>query len=68
MNSASLIESADMAEERAAADALRTAQTRDDLVSVWWRECDHFQGEARVRLQDIYDARLIKYVPLARAG
>lgn len=66
--SASRIEVADEAEERAAADALRATQTRDDLVSVWWRECDHFEGEARSRLQDIYDARLVKYVPLARAG
>lgn len=45
---------ADEAEERSAAEALRAATTKDDLISAWWRDCDHFEGAARERLQDVY--------------
>lgn len=49
---------ADEAEERSAAEALRAATTNDQLISAWWRDCDHFEGAARERLQDVYATRL----------
>jgi hypothetical protein len=66
--SASRIELADEAEERAAADALRAARTKDELVSAWWHEADHFQGAARERLQEEYATRLREFAPMSRAG
>jgi len=59
---------ADEAEERSAADALRAARTKDELVSLWWREADHFEGAARRRLQEVYADRLGQFTPLSRAG
>jgi len=59
---------ADEAEERSAADALRAATTKDELVSLWWREADHFEGAARRRLQEVYADRLVQFSPLSRAG
>ena len=46
-------------EEQCAHEALRAARTTDELASVWWRDADAFQGEARERLQDTYSARLV---------
>lgn len=68
MISASGIERADMAEELAAGMALSLAETRDELVSVWWRSCERFTGDARLRLQDIYQDELRKFVPMSAAG
>lgn len=59
---------ADLAEEQSAAEALRSATTQDELVSNWWRDCEHFQGAARERLQEEYAARLLEFVPLGIAG
>lgn len=49
---------ADRAEERAAADALRAATTRDDLVSAWWKHCEGFSGKAWDRLSAVYSEKL----------
>jgi hypothetical protein len=46
--------------EHAAALALRATKTNDELVSVWWRDCEQFDGEARERLQAIYAVQLRK--------
>lgn len=62
------IVAADRAEEHSAAEALRAATSLDELVSTWWRDADHFQGEQRERLQDIYAAKVAKFAPMARAG
>lgn len=59
---------ADEAEERSAAEALRAATTKDELVSLWWREADHFEGAARRRLQQVYADRLAVFAPYTRAG
>jgi hypothetical protein len=62
------IERADFAEELAAGMALSLATTKDELLSVWWTSCDHFEGEARERLQAIYAEALVKFAPMQRAG
>jgi len=62
------IERADEAEELAAGMALSLATTKDELVSLWFRDCDHFEGEARERLQTIYAEALVKFAPMQRAG
>jgi hypothetical protein len=66
--SASLIERADMAEELASGMALFLAETKAELVSIWNSECDHFEGDARIRLQDIYADRLRQFAPMQSAG
>jgi hypothetical protein len=48
--------------------ALSLATTKDELLSVWWTSCDHFEGEARERLQAIYAEALVKFAPMQRAG
>jgi hypothetical protein len=58
----------ELAEELAAGMALSLATTKDELVSIWWRECDHHKGEARARLKDIYADKLAQFAPMARAG
>lgn len=55
------IELADQAEEVAARFALRAAKDKDELISVWWREAEHFAGPARARLQDEFAERLRKF-------
>ncbi len=62
------IEMADEAEEIAAAMALRAARTTDELVSIWWRECEHFAGPARDRLREEYTTKLHMFAPMQRAG
>lgn len=59
---------ADEAEERSAADALRAATTKDELVSIWWREAAHFSGDQRRRLQQVYADKLVQFMPMSRAG
>lgn len=49
---------ADRAEEQAAAMALRSTQTTPDLLIVWNRDCEHFAGPARERLQAEYTRQL----------
>lgn len=50
---------ADEAEERSAADALRAATTKDELLYAWWADCDHWpEGAGRDRLRDVYGTRL----------
>lgn len=68
MITASRIEAADEAEERAAGAALRSATTSDELISVWWRDCERFSGDARERLQMIYEECLTPFAPMSRAG
>lgn len=52
---------ADLAEEQCAAEALRLATSKDELVSCWWRDCEHFQGAARERLQDEFAIKLREF-------
>lgn len=66
--SASMIEHADIAEELAAGMALKLATSKDELVSLWFRDCDHFEGAARERLQAVYAEVLARFAPMARAG
>lgn len=49
---------ADRAELDSAVEAIRSTTTKDELVSVWWRDCDHFSGRQRERLQAEYADRL----------
>jgi hypothetical protein len=49
---------ADQAEEEAAHEALRATTTRDELVSVWWRDAERFEGAARERLSETYAEKL----------
>jgi len=49
---------ADQAEEEAAAMSLRATTDRDELISVWFRDAERFEGEARERLQAIYAEKL----------
>lgn len=66
--SVSRTEPIDRAEEMAAGVALALANTKDELVSIWWRDCDHFEGDARQRLQDIYADKIANFAPMQRAG
>ena len=54
------ITTADRTEEKAAAKALRDARNRSELIAAWAINCEHFRGEARVRLQVVYSAQLRK--------
>lgn len=63
-----MIDRASDAEEHAAALSLRAAANKDDLVSIWWRECDHFDGAPRERLQEEYAIQLRRFAPMSRAG
>lgn len=51
-----------------AADYLRAAKSPQELVSLWWRYCDHTEGEVRERLNDVYNAALRKLAPMGAAG
>lgn len=51
---------ADRTEEKAAAKSLREARTSSELIAAWAMNCEHFRGEARVRLQVVYSAQLRK--------
>ncbi len=68
MITASRVESADYAEELSAGMSLNLATTKDELISLWYRDCDHFEGDARRRLQDIYADKLAQFAPMQRAG
>lgn len=45
--------------------SLMAAMKPDDLVSIWWRHCEPFYGEARERLQEVYAQRLRELGALA---
>lgn len=66
--SASRIELADEAEERDAAEAIRAARNKEELVSVWWDSAEHFAGAARERLQEEYAIKVRQFAPMASAG
>jgi hypothetical protein len=68
MITASRVESADYAEELSAGMSLKLATTKDELVSLWFRDCDHFEGEQRARLLDVYAEKLTEFAPMQRAG
>ncbi len=65
MNARDFITSADLAEEEAAAMSLRATTTKEELVAVWWRDAEHFSGQARERLQEEYALQLRKMGVLA---
>jgi hypothetical protein len=58
---------ADRAEEQAAAMSLNAAKTAEDLGLVWSMECEHFTGDARVRLTLLYRERIGHLAPMSRA-
>jgi len=68
MNAHDPILAADLHEEQEAAKALHAAKTKDELVSVWWQSCEHFEGQARNRLQDEYATALLQFAPMGLAG
>lgn len=51
---------ADRMEEMEARMSLRMAKDRTELVAAWFLNCDRFDGDARVKLQDIYSECLHK--------
>ena len=58
MRAASFLKSPLPATVESAAMALRSTRTPEELVSVWWRDADAFEGAARERLQAIYNEQL----------
>lgn len=55
------IMAADKREEMEARMSLRTATNRTELITAWFLNCDHFDGEARVKMQNIYSQCLKKF-------
>ena len=55
-------------EETEAHAAMRKAESKDELVAVWWSLCDHAKGAQRERLQDTYGECLKDFTPMMRAG
>jgi hypothetical protein len=54
MNAHDPIIAADRAEEMEARMSLRMAKDRAELTSAWFLNCEHFDGEAREKLQDLF--------------
>lgn len=52
------ITAADLAEELAAIEALRLAKSTEDLGVIWARDCDHFTGGSRTKLQDEFTRQM----------
>lgn len=52
--------SADRMEEMEARMSLRMARNQSELTAAWFLNCDRFDGDARVKLQDIYSECLRK--------
>lgn len=52
------ITAADLAEEQTAIEALRLAKSKEDLGVIWSRDCDHFAGKSRDRLQGEFTRQL----------
>jgi hypothetical protein len=44
-----------------AEQSLRATRSSDELTSVWWRDCDGFEGEHRVRLQAVFTEMLRRF-------
>lgn len=65
MNAHDPIIAADRAEEMEARMSLRMAKDRAELIAAWFVNCDHFDGEQREKLQDIYSQCLRKLGALA---
>ncbi len=68
MASPSMIERADLQEELEAGLAMNLAKSKEELISVWNTQAEHFTGDARARLQLAYAEALSRFVPLSRAG
>lgn len=45
--------------------SLMATQKPTDLIAVWWRDCDHFQGEPRRELQKVYAEKLRSFGAMA---
>ncbi len=58
MTAYDFITAADLAEEQMAIDALRQATTTAELGIIWARDCDHFRGGSRDRLQAEYTRQM----------
>lgn len=65
MNAHDPIMAADKLEEMEARMSLRMARTKGELVARWNSDCEHFAGEARVKLQAIYTQKLRQFGALA---
>jgi hypothetical protein len=51
---------ADRAEEMEARMELRRARTKEELATAWFASCDHFEGDAWLKLQAVYTKCLRK--------
>lgn len=56
---------ADKTEEMEARISLRMARNKTELTAAWFLNCEHFDGEARTRMQDIFTECLRKMEALA---
>lgn len=52
------ITAADLAEEQSAIEALREANTIEQLGVIWSTSCDHFRDASRERLQAEYTRQM----------
>lgn len=59
------IMSADKLEEMEARMSLRMAKDKPALISAWFLNCEHFDGEAREKLQRVYTECMRKLGVLA---
>lgn len=55
-----MLDRATEAEVDAAALALKSARSTEELASLWFRDCDRFEGAAREKLQRVYTRQLFK--------
>ena len=52
------ITAADLAEEQTAIEALRLAKNTAELGVIWSRDCDHFKGGSREKLQAEFNRQM----------
>ena len=56
-----MLDRATEAEAHAAKLSIKAAKDADDVVSIWFRDCERFEGEHRVMLQTAYTRMLRKF-------
>jgi hypothetical protein len=55
-----MLDRATEAEVHAAELALKSARSTEELASIWFRDCDRFEGSQRIKLQAVYTRMLFK--------
>lgn len=60
MAPSNMLDRATEAEVHAAELSLKSARTTAELGSIWARDCDHFAGEQREKLQRVFTWQLFK--------